>query len=519
MLAYIIAYWTMAPLPEFEQERLELASILSSGAFARSPSVGLILNYVCSKYFEHGAHQIKEYNIAVEALGRPPEFDPRADSIVRVEAHKLRKRLREYYNTEGASHRIHIQVPPGQYAPRFLFMVPDAPPEAALSIEKQALPAADTVPGSPPTPLQRPAAAGGIWVAAAVLALCGAGFPLLHLSRGYSRDLPTARVPAAADADIVRIACGLEHGTYSDQAGNTWNSDTFSQGGAIVHDVSHRIRGTRDQRLYNSRREGLFRYDIPLKPGTYEMRLHFAETMYGANNPAGGGESSRVFGIAINGRAAIPNFDILADTEPATADVKVFRDISPAADGRLHLQFTPVSNMPVLSGIEITAGTPGRMRELRMVAQEHVYRDSEGRSWQPDRYAFGGTLVSRNHSVVAGTSDPDLYRGERFGNISYVIPVAEGRYRVALHFSEAWFGPAMPGGGSGAGSRMFDILCNGVAVRKKFDIFREAGGANRAVVVEIPAVTPNHQGKIVISLAPAENYACINAIEVVNESP
>jgi hypothetical protein len=511
----------MASLPEFEQERLELASVLSSGVFARSPSVGLILNYVCSQYFEHGAHQIKEYNIAVEALGRPPEFDPRADSIVRVEAHKLRKRLREYYNTEGASHRIHIAVPPGQYAPRFLSMVPGETTEAAAgpSIEKKAPEGAEAVSGPPPAPLQRHAATGGIWVAAAVLALFGAGFPLLHLSRGHSRALSVAKVPAPSDADIVRIACGLEHGTYSDQAGNTWSSDTWSQGGGIVHDVSHRIRGTRDQRLYNSRREGLFRYDIPLKPGTYELRLHFAEVMYGANNPAGGGESSRVFGIAINGRAAIPNFDILADTEPGTADVKVFKDISPAADGRLHLQFTPVSNMPVLSGIEITPGTPGRMRELRMVAQEHGYRDSEGRSWEPDRYAFGGTLVSRNHSVVAGTSDPDLYRGERFGNISYVIPVAEGRYRVALHFSEAWFGPAMPGGGSGAGSRMFDILCNGVAVRRKFDIFREAGGANRPVVVEIPAVTPNHQGKIVISLAPAENYACINAIEVVNESP
>src|SRR6266699_5323826 len=99
---------------DFGQERLELEAILASGIFHRAPNLAQVLTYVCTKYFEGGAEQIKEYNIAVEALGRPADFDQKRDSIVRVEAHRLRKRLRQYYEGEGASHKVQIIVPAGQ---------------------------------------------------------------------------------------------------------------------------------------------------------------------------------------------------------------------------------------------------------------------------------------------------------------------------------------------------------------------------------------------------------------------
>lgn len=98
-----------------------------------------------------------------------------------------------------------------------------------------------------------------------------------------------------------------------------------------------------------------------------------------------------------------------------------------------------------------------------------------------------------------------------------MIPVAEGHYGVTLYFSETWFGPNQAAGG-GLGSRVFDILCNGVALKRNFDIYKEGGGADRAVVTTIHDVEANHQGKLVISLVPVRNYACINAIEVVDES-
>ena len=525
---------------EFEQERSELETILSSGIFNRAPNLALLLNYVCLKYFEHGAEQIKEYNIAVEALGRPVEFDPRADSIVRVEAHRLRKRLKQYYEAEGAAHRLQIEIPAGQYAPRFLMQNPVSAvphpieaPHPLLSGERQE-PEVDPLPPetlpepaeappelpAPPVPIAVPARSRpsrNLWVAIALCLLLGILFPVIRLSRGWSRTLVPREPAAILPSDMVRIACGLESGSYIDQFGNTWVHDSFFQGGRTIHDTLQLIRGTRDQRLYNSRREGVFRYDIPLKPGAYELRLHFAETVYGQNNAAGGGESSRVFGIAINGKDALPYFDVIGDREASTADIKVFKDVSPASDGRLHLQFTPVSNMPILSGIEIAPGVAGHMRPIRMVAQEHGYTDTQGRYWEPDRYAFGGQLVNRNNPI-SGSADPDLYHGERFGKIVYVVPVAQGKYRVTLHFSEGWFGPGKPGGGSGVGNRVFDILCNGLAVRRAFDIFKEAGGADRPVKLDIPGVLPDHQGKIVISLLPAENYACINAVEVIDES-
>src|SRR5690242_6868373 len=110
----------MQAAAEFHEERAELESVLTSGIFTRSPSLAHFLEYVCERYFEGEADKIKEYNVAVEALGRPADFDQKKDSIVRVEAHRLRKRLQEYYGGEGAAHTIQIFIPPGNYVPQFL---------------------------------------------------------------------------------------------------------------------------------------------------------------------------------------------------------------------------------------------------------------------------------------------------------------------------------------------------------------------------------------------------------------
>jgi hypothetical protein len=69
--------------------------------------------------FAGEASQIKEYSVGVEVFHRGASFDQDADSIVRVEANRLRKRLAEYYAGEGASHRLHITIPLGQYVPEF----------------------------------------------------------------------------------------------------------------------------------------------------------------------------------------------------------------------------------------------------------------------------------------------------------------------------------------------------------------------------------------------------------------
>jgi len=66
------------------------------------------------------AEPITEYTIAVDVLGKPQDFKESKDSSVRVEVHRLRKRLAEYYEQEGAEHPIRIVIPTGQYTPQFV---------------------------------------------------------------------------------------------------------------------------------------------------------------------------------------------------------------------------------------------------------------------------------------------------------------------------------------------------------------------------------------------------------------
>jgi len=513
----------------FEKEKLEVDILLASGIFSRAPNLAHLLKYVCDKYFDGAAEEIKEYNIAVEALGRRPEFDQKRDSIVRVEAHRLRKRLREYYESEGALHELHIEIPSGQYTPKFVLvnhegrglapgtvmapvmgMISAEQPEALVSAEKAPVVAMSRVPF------------GFIWkwVVLPVLALCAAtgGVVLLSKTRTEHPVSPREVAPVAGPGDEIRILCGVESGSYTDAFERTWQSDRYFTGGGPDQVARGQIvLGTRDQQIYRNRREGTFRYDIPLKPGAYELRLYFAETMFGDNNPAGGGETTRLFEIRLNGKTLASYFDVIADAGASTADIKIFKDVSPAADGLIHLEFLPNTNVPFLNAIEILPGIPGKMRAYRIAARDHGLTDSEGKTWDPDHYGRGGQIIVRPNSNVQN-ADPELFRSERFGNLTYSLPVAQnGKYTVNLYFAENWFGPGNPGG-SGVDSRTFDILVNGVMLRKNFDILKEAGGTNKAVVVSEHGVEANHQGKIVISLAPNHNYACINGLEVIDES-
>jgi Malectin domain len=527
----------------FEQERMELQTVLASGIFDRAPNLALVLTYICEKYFEGETEHIKEYNVAVEALGRPVDFDPKRNSIVRVEAYRLRKRLREYYEAEGTSHSVWIDIPSGQYAPQF---VRQSAPELSLSVQAQVAPAslengdlsADQAPPAqdqhqavgplmtsisfgPAQPALPPASARDgyrLWITVPCLVLSLCGFLVWNVvSRGTTKVAASPEVSVIAPpSHQIRILVGLKDGTYTDRFGQVWQSDDYFQGGAVFEGAGHPILGTRDQRLYRHRREGAFSYDIPLPPGVYELRLHFAETLYGENNVAGGGETSRIFNVSANGVQILHELDVISEVGASAADTRAFKDISPADDGKLHLKFDPVTNPAIVSAIEITPGIPGKLLPIRMVSREHPYTDNLGRTWAADSYSRGGQLAVRTEPVQ-NIDDPELLRGERFGNLSYEIPVPPGRYGVKLYFAEAWFGPGNFAGG-GIGSRLFDILCNGVAIRHGFDIFKEARGSGRAIIVPLHGLEPDPQGKITISLRPVHNYASLNALELTDES-
>jgi hypothetical protein len=67
-----------------EAERQEYEWLLTSGVLGRSGNLARVLTYICEEHFQGRADQIKEYTIAVEALGRRADFEPQTDTIVRV---------------------------------------------------------------------------------------------------------------------------------------------------------------------------------------------------------------------------------------------------------------------------------------------------------------------------------------------------------------------------------------------------------------------------------------------------
>jgi hypothetical protein len=110
-----------APSSNFEEEKKELEWLLHSPEISRSASFVRFLSFICNKYFEGAANEIREYSIAVEALGRKESsFDSHVDPIVRVTARALRKRLYEIYQRDGKPRSLHIVLPLGHYVPQFV---------------------------------------------------------------------------------------------------------------------------------------------------------------------------------------------------------------------------------------------------------------------------------------------------------------------------------------------------------------------------------------------------------------
>jgi hypothetical protein len=119
------------PLPE--EIRGQLAQISASSVFHGSKRCQQFLEYVCEKSLAGELGMLKERTIAVEVFGRPPHIDLGEDTIVRVGAREVRKRLAQYYVTpEGAAAEIRIDLPSGSYAPEFHY-VASAPENAPLA--------------------------------------------------------------------------------------------------------------------------------------------------------------------------------------------------------------------------------------------------------------------------------------------------------------------------------------------------------------------------------------------------
>src|SRR3984893_6085878 len=99
--------------------RAQLDLILRSRAFIQSHRIRRFLQFVVEESLLGQPHRLKEYLIGLEVFDRREAFDPRVDSIVRVEARRLRYKLEEYYRTEGREDGVRIILRKGSYVPMF----------------------------------------------------------------------------------------------------------------------------------------------------------------------------------------------------------------------------------------------------------------------------------------------------------------------------------------------------------------------------------------------------------------
>jgi serine/threonine-protein kinase len=106
----------------------QVSRITASALFAASERLSAVLRYVVEKTLDGRAEDIKEYTIAVDVFGRPDSFDPRLDTIVRVQSSKVRARLKKYYAGEGAHDAVLIDLPRGTYVPVFHSNDPSSDP-------------------------------------------------------------------------------------------------------------------------------------------------------------------------------------------------------------------------------------------------------------------------------------------------------------------------------------------------------------------------------------------------------
>ena len=527
-----------------QSEAEEIQAVLSSETFASSPNLANLLKYLCNNHFSESRGGLNEYRIGVEALGRAADFDPAKNSSVRVEVHRLRVRLRKYYETEGANHQTRIILEDGHYGlqfvqrgngqsaptrvPRGLRVPAEEQGSASAGQGKAArsLPGVGDSAGEPKIGRVTGISPRGLAFGAAVVVASVAVWLAVEAPwRGKSVRNSVLPIPAmtgaaaaaAAENGSVLILAGYPKEKYIDREGRVWGGDRYFTGGERADLNVPYIQGTGDITMYRTARSGEFSYDIPVKPGAYELRLHFVETTFGPGTYAARGESSRVFNVSLNERPILEEFDILSEAGGAyRAFTRVFNGVSADSDGMVHLKFHRKFDQPIVNAIELVPETAGRMNPIRIVMQANSYVDHAGRFWAPDQYAVGGVLDTHQQTTM-DNADPHLFDGERFGHFAYQIPVAPGRYAITLYFVEGFFGTivAPPDGEAG---REFDLYSNGAALLRNFDILQKAGGPNKPVTMTFHGIEPNAAGLIVLSFVPVKNYACVSAIEVTPES-
>ena len=512
MGALLTVEYADAAASPLQAEREECEWLLTSGVLGRSGNLARVLRYVCEEHFEGRADQVKEYTIAVEALGRRTDFDPHLDTIVRVTVHTLRKRLVEIYQQEGAGRAVRLILPPGHYAPSFVHQHA-AEQRQFLRLPDAISRPAETVPDArPPVGVQSDVSLPGsnrastirylivLSIAAAVVA----AWLWAHARRSRPVEAAIVNLPLPAPEASIHALMGRNRPAYLDHSGVTWTNGNYCSSGTSVSLPNQRIEGTEDGPLYLGGVRGIVHCAFPVPKGTYEMHFHFAEA---SDLPVATHNTS----LSINAGPAryVDVVDIAGGDNIATSVIAI--GVARENDGAIHLDY--ISEVSLLNAVEILPMPSANQLPVRIVASPSSFIDDAKDVWVSDRY-FSGGRYSQHSKVDNGTS-LGVYQSSRIGRFRYNIPaVPKAHYRVNLYFRDPWFRKDN-GGIGGPGSRVFDVACNGVLLLKNFDILAE--GDSKPVVKTFEHVQASADGRIELYFMPEVNYAAVSAIEILPE--
>jgi TolB-like protein len=187
----------MSPAPDHVRTQLE--RLLASPIFVGSARLRRFLEFVVEKSLAGEGDRLKEYVIGVEVFDRDAQYDPRVDSIVRVEAARLRAKLTEYYQGEGRDDTVVLTLPKGGYAPLIRLE------ERVVST----LPAASAgVAPTPALPAIPPGTKRVVATAALLVVAAAAWFVMDGAGRGLGAQKPRVAVlpfRSYSDDDTARV--------------------------------------------------------------------------------------------------------------------------------------------------------------------------------------------------------------------------------------------------------------------------------------------------------------------------
>ena len=342
---------------------------------------------------------------------------------------------------------------------------------------------------------------------------------------------PAPAAPAAAPAQgVIRIKAGSSS-PFTDSAGNVWKAEEGFEGGSTIdRDASTAIANTKDAGLYLSEHYSMDSFSIAVPNGKYIAKLHFAETFDGIS-----GEGQRVFTFNVQGHE-FKDFDVFKKAGGAN---RAYVETVPVevTDGKFKITFTSNIENPEINAIEIApqtasaggsaaapaaapaapAAAPAAPAAPAAAPAQGVIRikagssspftDSAGNVWKAEEGFEGGSTIDRDpDTAIANTKDAGLYPSEHYSMDSFSIAVPNGKYVAKLHFAETFDGI------SGEGQRVFTFNVQGQEF-KDFDVFKKAGGANRAYVETVPVEVTD--GKFKITFTSNIENPEINAIELI----